>query len=86
MKKMKRDWPWLLAILFAALLFTSFMTMCADSAEPLRITISDPLPPTIYPAKVCSMTDAEFFEWATDQNNKTRPLTIINPFCRPIGE
>ena len=39
-------------------------TCCAQT-----LTISDQLPPPVkYPAEVYTMTDAEFFQWATDYN------------------
>lgn len=62
----------LLFITVCAILFFARGSLC-DGAEPMRITISEPLPqPIPYPSVVYKMTDAEFFLWATDQNNKAR--------------
>ena len=62
----------LFTVICTALCFT-LGSLC-DGAEPARITISEPLPPqpTSYPSEVYSMTDAEFFKWATDQNIEAR--------------
>lgn len=73
---MKRFLAVLLAMVIFAVLFFSIggiVSVCTG-AEPLRLTISEPLPlpPTPYPSEVYSMTDAEFFKWATDQNDKAR--------------
>ena len=48
-------------------------SLCSG-AEPARLTISKPLLPlpTPYPSIVYEMTDAKFFLWATDQNDKAR--------------
>lgn len=65
----------LFAVVLAVLFFSigGIVSLCC-SAEPMHITISEPLPPqfTPYPSKVYKMTDAEFFLWATDQNDKAR--------------
>lgn len=62
----------------AILLFTIVCTVLTlgslcNGAEP-RVIISAPMLPQLlpYPSEVYGMTDAEFFQWATDQNGKTR--------------
>ena len=68
---MKRFLAVLLFTVVCTVLFFTLGSLC-NGAEPMRITISEPLPPTPYPSEVYSMADAEFFQWATDQNDKAR--------------
>jgi len=52
-----------------------FLTQRCVGAESCRICISAPLPaakPLSYPPEVYDMTDEEFFQWATEQNDKER--------------
>jgi hypothetical protein len=60
---------YLLFILLIGLIVFLAMQHC-EGAEP-RITISDNIPmPAVYPPRVYNMTPAEFFKWATNQNDK----------------
>lgn len=62
---------YLLYILLIGLIVFFAMQRC-EGAEP-KITVSDNIPmPTVYPPEVYNMTPAEFFKWATDQNEKAR--------------
>jgi len=78
MKSSKRFLTILWAILVALLLLLFFTTAFdlmspCSGAEPGRITISEPVVfATSYPSEVYSMTDAEFFKWATKQNEQAR--------------
>lgn len=74
---MKRFFGFLLfTIILTVAYFTiaSALTQPCEGAEPACITISEPLPPqsAFYPSEVYSITDTEFFKWATDQNVKAR--------------
>lgn len=70
---MKRFLTILLFTIVCTVLFFALDSLC-NGAEPMHITISEPSSPqsTPYPSVVYKMTDAEFFLWATDQNDKAR--------------
>lgn len=60
--------PVFLIALIVILLFCVTAQVCTG-AEPLHATISDPVS---RPIEVYTMTSAEFFQWATDQNKQAK--------------
>jgi hypothetical protein len=70
---MKRIWLYCLLWVIVVIALTVLLTTQHCEGDEPKITISANIPmPTAYPPEVYNMTPAEFFKWATDQNEKAR--------------
>jgi inhibitor of cysteine peptidase len=71
---MKRFFGFLLFTVILAVAYFTIASVFTQPCEGAELHISAPLPPQPkpYPAEVYTMTDAEFFKWATEENTKAR--------------